>query len=176
MADEALARLGTNNEDFNIQCTIAPLPQTKVEEGFGEGEDAFSAWFLVVLSFPFISGSFASFIVLERESKAKHLQTVAGVQPSAYWLSSFLWDVVNYQLPLWITIFLMVVMRVGVLTTTDRNVFSGVVAILFFYGPASAGFTYCVSFFFKSASLCNMFSIIFGFLIGFGGPLTTIIL
>ena len=50
--------------------------------------DAFAAWFLLVLSFPFIAGSFATFIVTERESKAKHLQTVAGVQPSAYWLST----------------------------------------------------------------------------------------
>jgi ATP-binding cassette subfamily A (ABC1) protein 3 len=46
----------------------------------------------VVLSFPFRAGSFASFVIAERESKAKHLQTVAGVEPSAYWMSTFLWD------------------------------------------------------------------------------------
>ena len=63
--------------------------------------NSFAAWFLLVLSFPFIAGSFATFIVSERESKAKHLQTVAGVQPKAYWLSTYGWDIMNYQIPLW---------------------------------------------------------------------------
>ena len=63
--------------------------------------NSFAAWFLLVLSLPFIAGSFATFIVAERESKAKHLQTVTGVQPSAYWLSTYLWDIINYQIPLW---------------------------------------------------------------------------
>lgn len=43
--------------------------------------------------------SFASFVVVERESKAKHLQTVAGVQPTAYWLATLLWDSINYTIP-----------------------------------------------------------------------------
>jgi hypothetical protein len=107
--------------------------------------------------------------VSERQSKAKHLQTVAGVQPSAYWLSTFIWDTINYQIPLWVTIALMFIFDVKVLTTQERGVFTGIVAILVLYGPASAGFTYCVSFGFSSASLCNIAIIISGFLIGMGG-------
>lgn len=159
LADEALVRQATGEPDFNIQATIAPLPITQVEDGFGEAQDAFSAWFLVVLSFPFISGAFASFVVAERQTKAKHLQTVAGVEPSAvsinlarmawfllstrvlfahpclflykkYWLSTYLWDILNYQIPLWIVVMLMFVFDVQVLTTKERDVFSGVLAIL----------------------------------------------
>jgi ATP-binding cassette subfamily A (ABC1) protein 3 len=176
LADQALAREALNSDTFTIQTKLAPLPITKLEGNFGKAEDAFSAWFLVVLSFPFISGAFATFVVSERESKAKHLQTVAGVEPSAYWISTFFWDVMNYQFPLWITVILFFAFGVDILTTTERGVVGGVIAILFLYGPASAGFTYCLSFAFSSPSLCNVFMIISGFLIGMGGPLTTFIL
>lgn len=176
LADEALVRLATNDEDFRVRCSIAPLPITEKEASYGEAEDAFTAWFLVVLSFPFIGGAFASFVVAERESKAKHLQTVAGVEPSSYWISTFLWDVLNYQIPLWITIAMIFIFDVDVLKTTDGNVLSGVITSLFLYGPASAGFAYCVSFGFKSPSLCNVILIVSGFLVGMGGPLTVFIL
>lgn len=176
LADEALVRQALNSDSFNIQCTIQPLPITKVEEGFGAAEDAFTAWFLVVLSFPFIAGAFATFVVDERASKAKHLQTVAGVEPTAYWTSTFFWDVLNYQIPCWITVILMYAFSIDVLTTSANSISSGVIILLVLFGPAAAGFTYCVSFAFTSSSLCNVFVIISGFLVGMGGPLTCFIL
>jgi len=75
-------------------------------------------------------------------SKAKHLQTVAGVKPSAYWLSSYAWDVMNYQFPLWIIVILMYAFGVDAFTTSDSNVRSGTIILLFLFGPAIAGFTY----------------------------------
>ena len=99
LADEAIVREALGDDSISIVTTLHPLPLTQVEHNLGKAQDAFSAWFLVVLSFPFISGSFATFVVAERQSKAKHLQTVAGVKPSSYWLSTWLWDVANYQIP-----------------------------------------------------------------------------
>jgi ABC-2 family transporter protein len=128
----------------------------------------------VVIGFPFIGGAFGSFVVQEKSSKAKHLQTVAGVQPAAYWLSTFLWDITNYQIPLWIVIALMFIFDIDILTTNNRDIFSGVVATLFLFGPALAGFTYCISFAFKSASMCNVFVISSGFLIGLGGRFSVV--
>ena len=176
LADQALIRYATKDQSVTISTTIAPLKITNVEEEFGAAEDLVLVWFLIMFVFPFIAGTFASFVVVERESKAKHLQTVAGVEPSAYWISTFLWDTVNYQLPLWTIIALMFIFKVDALTTSERNVFSGVVASLFFYGPASAGFAYCVSFGFTSPSLCFIFLVVSSILIGFGGPLTVFIL
>jgi hypothetical protein len=65
----------------------------------------------------------------------------------------------------------MFVFDVDILTTSHRDIFSGVATILFLFGPALAGFTYCCSFAFKSASACNVFIITSGFLIGMGGML-----
>mmetsp|Transcript_3366 Transcript_3366/g.4864 ORF Transcript_3366/g.4864 Transcript_3366/m.4864 type:complete len:1961 (-) Transcript_3366:133-6015(-) len=176
LADEAIVREATGDDDISIRATIHPMPITQVEKSFGQAEDAFTAWFLMVLSFPFITGAFATFVVAERLSKAKHLQTVAGVKPSAYWLSTYFWDIMNYQFPLWITIVLFYAFGVKTFTTSDNSVFSGVVAALFLFGPAAAGFTYCITFLFKSPSMCNLFVIIFNFIIGLAGPLVTIIL
>jgi len=166
---------GETNE-FTVDASLHPLPTTKVEAAFTAAQDATAAWILVVLSFPFIAGAFASFIVAERESKAKHLQTVAGVEPTAYWVSSLLWDTANYMVPCWIVVALMYAFDVAVLTTQTRNVASGVIAILVCFGPAAAGFSYVVSFAFTSPAICNVFVIVSGFLIGLGGPLTCFIL
>jgi ATP-binding cassette, subfamily A (ABC1), member 3 len=176
VATEALARHALNTNDFTVDATIGPLPLTSREAGIAESEDAFTAWFLVVLGFPFIAGAFATFVVQERESKAKHLQTVAGVEPWAYWVSTYLWDVLNYFIPMLLTIVFMFSFDVGVLTTTDRGIVGGIIVTLLLYGPASASFTYCLTFGFSSASLCNVVVIISGFLFGMGGPLTVFIL
>merc|ERR1712176_938909 len=176
LADEAIIREAHGDPDFEISCTIDPLPITGVEEARSEADDAFLAWFLLVLSFPFICGAFATFVVEERESKSKHLQTVGGGSPSAYWCSTYLWDVMNYQIPLWVTVLLIFALDISVLKTTEKDAFSAIIAILFLFGTASAGFTYCLSFAFKNPAYANMCMIISGFLIGMGGPMTVWIL
>lgn len=176
VATEGIARQALEDDEFFIESTIHPLPLTDFENSVVESEDSFSAWFLLVLSFPFIAGSFGTFVVAERESKAKHLQTVTGVKPSGYWVSTYLWDVMNYQLPLWIVVALFFIFGVDAFTTTNYDVFGGVLLAMILYGPAAAGFTYCVSNLFTSPALCNVVVIITGFLIGMGGPLTVIIL
>jgi len=130
----------------------------------------------MVLAFPFILGSFAEFIVQERVSKAKHLQTVAGVKPWAYWLSSYAWDTINYQFPCWIVITLLFIFQIDVFTTTARDAVSGTILTILIFGPAAAAFVYCLSFLFKSPSACNIFVVITGFFIGFIGALVSFIL
>jgi len=176
LADEALVRQATGNSGFTIQTTVHPLPITSSEESIGKADDAFTAWFLIILGFPFIAGSFATFVVAERQSKAKHLQTVAGVKPASYWLSTWLWDVANYQIPCWITVVLMFAFSIDIMTTTDRGTLGGVITLLILFGPSAASFSYLVSFLFSSPSICNLFIIISGFLLGFGGTLAAFIL
>ena len=176
LADESLMREATKDDELTISASVHPLPLTKAEVSLIKAEDAFNAWFLVVLSFPFIAGTFGTFIVNERSTKAKHLQTVAGVEPISYWTSSYLWDVMNYQLPLLITIILMFAFDIDAFTTSERGVVGGTIITLILFGPAAAGCTYCMTFAFTSASMCNLFVIIFNFLIGMAGPLVTFIL
>eukprot|EP00560_Eucampia_antarctica_P008117 CAMPEP_0197826650 /NCGR_PEP_ID=MMETSP1437-20131217/3581_1 /TAXON_ID=49252 ORGANISM="Eucampia antarctica, Strain CCMP1452" /NCGR_SAMPLE_ID=MMETSP1437 /ASSEMBLY_ACC=CAM_ASM_001096 /LENGTH=1876 /DNA_ID=CAMNT_0043427175 /DNA_START=276 /DNA_END=5906 /DNA_ORIENTATION=- len=176
LADQAILRESTGVSDIEIKPTIHPLPLTLLEDNYAQAENSFAAWFLLVLSFPFITGAYVTFVVTERMTKAKHLQTVAGVKPEAYWISTYMWDMVNYQIPLWGTVFFMYVTDLDAFTRNERDIRGGVIAVLTLYGPAAAGFTYCVSFLFKSPSTANLFVIIFNFFIGFAGPLVCFIL
>lgn len=156
--------------------TILPSLFVFIGFMFFESLNYFAIWFLVVLSFPFIAGSFGSFVVAEKQNKSKHLQAIAGVTPTAYWMSTFLWDVMNYQFTLWITVILMFAFGIDDLTTTTNDVVSGVIMLLVLYGPAAASFTYCSTFMFSSPAYCNIMNIIFGFLIGFGGTVLVFLL
>ena len=176
LADEAIVREATGKPSFKIKPSIWPLPITDRENNFAKAENSFSAWFLMILSFPFITGAYATFIVTERMTKAKHLQTVAGVKPSAYWLSTYFWDILNYQIPLWLIIILMYITGIDAYTRKERDIPGAVVLLLIAFGPAAAGFTYCVSFLFKSPSAANLFVIVFNFFIGLAGPLVCYIL
>lgn len=104
--------------------------------------------------------------VAERESKSKHLQTVAGVTPFEYWFSTWLWDIANYQIPMVITIILLFAFDVETFTTKEWDVVYGVIALFVLFGPAAASLTYCITFLFKSPSVCNLVVIILNFLIG----------
>jgi ATP-binding cassette subfamily A (ABC1) protein 3 len=176
LADEAIIRKSTADKTFKISPTIHPLPLTQKEDNYSQAENSFSAWFLLCLSFPFITGAYATFVVTERMTKAKHLQTVAGVKPEAYWISTHLWDIVNYQIPLWSIVILMYATGLDAFTRNERDIPSGVIAVLVLFGPAAAGFTYCLSFLFGNPSTANLFVIVFNFFVGFAGPMVCFIL
>ena len=123
-----------------------------------------------------MTGSFATFIVGERQSKAKHLQTVAGVKPEAYWISSYLWDILNYQFTLWIVIIMLYSFDITTYITPEKDAGPAVLATLILFGPASAAFTYCTTFLFESPSKANFVSICFNFLVGLAGPMIVYVL
>lgn len=176
LADQSIIRHALGEMTFKLSAVIHPLPITNIEESFGAADDAFVLWFLVVLSFPFIAGAFGTFVVTERQSKARHLQTVTGVSPTAYWLSTLIWDFSNYLIPFLLTVVLLYAFDATIFTTNQRNVVSGVMCLLLFFGPAAASMAYCFSFLFKSPSLCNVTIIISGFLIGMGGAIASLVL
>lgn len=53
---------------------------------------------LMTMATASLSASFAVFLVRERANKSKHVQTVSGAPPSAFWGSVYLWDLINYAL------------------------------------------------------------------------------
>ena len=56
IADEALIN-EVVAEEVSISVTIHPLPVTFVEATFADAENAFTAWFVIIFSFPFITGT-----------------------------------------------------------------------------------------------------------------------
>ena len=62
-ADEAIIRHALNNSAFKINPSLYPLPLTQFERVTQQNDDAGVPWFLIVFGFPFITGSFATFVV-----------------------------------------------------------------------------------------------------------------
>ncbi len=50
----------------------------------------------MIFSLSFIPASFLVFLLEERETHSKQLQIVSGVKIYLYWLSNFIWDLINY--------------------------------------------------------------------------------
>ena len=53
---------------------------------------ALLASLFILVPLCYIPGSFVTFLVRERTSKAKHQQLVSSVSPYLYWVSAYLWD------------------------------------------------------------------------------------
>ncbi|KAJ8306341.1 hypothetical protein KUTeg_016886 [Tegillarca granosa] len=86
----------------------------------------------VIFAMCFIPASFVMILIEERVSNSKHLQFVSGVNPAVYWVSTFVWDMINYAIPAVLCIIIFMIFNkeayVGV-----RN-FPCLVALMFLYG------------------------------------------
>ncbi|OWF34668.1 ATP-binding cassette sub-family A member 3-like [Mizuhopecten yessoensis] len=96
----ALLRGITNSSSDYITTINHPLPPTISDQSDRANVTAsaggFTVALLVLFGMAFLSTSFILFPIKERSTGAKHLQTVSGVSPFAYWLSNYCWDLLNY--------------------------------------------------------------------------------
>ncbi|XP_022109857.1 ATP-binding cassette sub-family A member 1-like [Acanthaster planci] len=104
----------------------------------------------IVFALAFVPASFVVFLIAERESKAKHLQIVSGISPTIYWVSTLVWDLVNYLIPavLTIVIFLCFDQQAYI----SRQTAPATVLLLLMYGWAVTPMTYPISFIFTTPS------------------------
>jgi ATP-binding cassette, subfamily A (ABC1), member 3 len=105
----------------------------------------------------------------EKSMKTKHLQIVAGVDRMAYWTSIFVWDVACYQITLWLVVTMLLAFNVEPFSSSGNDILTGVILLLMLHGPAAAGYSYCLTHAFSSASDCHLFLVVSGFFIGIGG-------
>ncbi|OPJ77308.1 retinal-specific ATP-binding cassette transporter isoform C [Patagioenas fasciata monilis] len=94
-------RTGQAPEEYGITAINHPLNLTKEQLSevtvLTTSVDAVVA-ICVIFAMSFIPASFVLYLIQERVTKAKHLQFVSGVSPAIYWLTNFMWDIVNYTL------------------------------------------------------------------------------
>ncbi|CAM9424100.1 unnamed protein product, partial [Ectocarpus fasciculatus] len=168
----------------SITIRSSPLPRTRGEELARQTIDGFTTAIMVVISICFLPASYAIFVVKERAVKAKHQQAsqpllsmiciISGVGVAAYWSSTFVFDVVTYLIPCSVFLGLLYAFDVESYTTNES---AGATALLFLlYGPAVAPFTYCISFFFKSASSAQNMVLFINFVTGLALMVTSFVL
>uniref|UniRef100_A0A8C4UFD8 P-type phospholipid transporter n=1 Tax=Falco tinnunculus TaxID=100819 RepID=A0A8C4UFD8_FALTI len=94
-------RTGQAPEEYGITAINHPLNLTKEQLSevtvLTTSVDAVVA-ICVIFAMSFIPASFVLYLIQERVTKAKHLQFISGVSPAIYWITNFMWDIVNYAL------------------------------------------------------------------------------
>ena len=79
----------------SLQLSLQPLPYTQTQLNQKTGINVSLIAYFILLAIPWVSASYASYIVREREVKSKHVQMVSGVSIYAYWLGTWIWDFVS---------------------------------------------------------------------------------
>ncbi|CAE8743209.1 unnamed protein product [Polarella glacialis] len=105
-------------QDAKIKVWSHPLPKTQAllqQEMLGSSQvfRDLTVAITVILAMGFIPASFIVYLVHEKVSNGKHQQLLTGVSPAMYWVSSYLWDIVNYMLPLLVCFLLFIVFEVS---------------------------------------------------------------
>uniref|UniRef100_A0A914VJY4 ABC transporter domain-containing protein n=1 Tax=Plectus sambesii TaxID=2011161 RepID=A0A914VJY4_9BILA len=107
---------------------------------------------LIILAFCIIPASFVLFLIEERVNHSKHQQFVSGVPPWLYWVSSFMWDMANFMMP--VVLVMLVFWATGALAYTRTiHEASALFFLLVLYGFAAIPFMYLFSFVFRVAPL-----------------------
>eukprot|EP00927_Polykrikos_kofoidii_P044673 TRINITY_DN38578_c0_g1_i1.p1 TRINITY_DN38578_c0_g1~~TRINITY_DN38578_c0_g1_i1.p1 ORF type:complete len:1924 (+),score=258.06 TRINITY_DN38578_c0_g1_i1:805-5772(+) len=120
----------------------------------------------LALGFAFVPASFGAFVVLERETKSKHLQVISGVNFISYWIATWIWDMINSLVPTGLSLALIAAFGVDSLTGGTNFLWTALALIGFSFNCTS--FTYMLTFLFEShTSAGNILLIVYLFSGGF---------
>ncbi|KAL8582197.1 hypothetical protein ACOMHN_004116 [Nucella lapillus] len=124
-----------NRSQYGIATVNHPMNFTKqqLDEDalFNSAVDVLVA-ICVIFALSFVPASFVLFLIEERVSNSKHLQFVSGINPTVYWVSNFLWDMVNYLIPAILCIFIFLAFGNEAYVSSTNG--PCLVALLFLYG------------------------------------------
>ncbi|XP_076975466.1 retinal-specific phospholipid-transporting ATPase ABCA4 [Tamandua tetradactyla] len=157
VAHNAVLRAGLREdqdpEAFGITVISQPLNLTREQLSemtvLTTSVDAMVA-ICVILAMSFVPASFVLYLIQERVSKAKHLQFVSGVSPTTYWLTNFLWDIMNYAVSASLVVGIFVGFQKKAYTSPSN--LPALVALLMLYGWAVIPMMYPASFLFDVPS------------------------
>ncbi|XP_047672257.1 phospholipid-transporting ATPase ABCA1 isoform X1 [Tachysurus fulvidraco] len=128
----------------------------------------------VIFAMSFIPASFVLFLIQERVSKAKHLQFVSGVNPAAYWVANFTWDMCNYVVPCLIVIVIFLCFQQKAYVSPQN--LPALVLLLVLYGWAITPMMYPASFVFSVPSTAYVVLTCINLFIGINGSIATFVM
>ncbi|KAB1273294.1 Retinal-specific ATP-binding cassette transporter [Camelus dromedarius] len=142
-----------NPEEYGITVISQPLNLTKEQLSeitvLTTSVDAVVA-ICVIFAMSFVPASFVLYLIQERVNKARHLQFISGVSPTTYWLTNFLWDIMNYSVSAALVVGIFIGFQKKAYTSPDS--LPALVALLMLYGWAVIPMMYPASFLFDVPS------------------------
>jgi ABC-type multidrug transport system ATPase subunit len=143
-----------------------PLPIDPYEQAQFDAFVTFFIGMFILIPFTFIPSTFVSWIVKEREVRAKHLQIVSGMNYVVYWVANFLFDIASFIITSLLSILVFVIFdRSEYIGTTE--LFFGVFVLFMMYGFAGIAGSYTISFAFESHSTAQNIVLLANFVCGF---------
>lgn len=128
----------------------------------------------VIIAMSFVPASFVVFLVQERSSKSKHLQFLSGLNPVAYWLANYIWDMCNYVIPALVCI--LILKGFDIPAYVSKVNFPAVVSLFLLYGWSITPMMYPISFVFQESSAAYTFLIVINLFIGLTCIITSFLL
>ncbi|CAF0986967.1 unnamed protein product [Rotaria sordida] len=122
-----------------------------------QGSDVVISIFIIV-AMSFVPASFTLFLVYERATKSKHIQYINGLFPLVYWLTNFVWDLLNYLLPA--TCVIVILRLFNVPAYVEGENFLAVISLFLMYGWSIIPVMYPFSFRFSEPSNAYIFLIV----------------
>ena len=78
------------NPSASLSINIYPLPATSEQNKILNSYNVDTVVFFILIAMAMVSAGFITFVVREREVKAKAQQMISGVSVVAYWLSTYI--------------------------------------------------------------------------------------
>merc|ERR1719319_2057928 len=170
----ALLAKKTGNNNAQIRLSHWPFPFTREQGQVRKFRWAWLGSQMILVAFCFLPMLTISNVMTEKLNLSKHQQLVCGADPLAYWLSAWVFDIIQ--------MYLSVLICFAIIMPADSNeVFSGpafvptaLTAFLFCYSIIP--FTYLLTFFFQSTGMAQTMVFIFYFLVGIALLITSWVL
>ncbi|CAK8681251.1 unnamed protein product [Clavelina lepadiformis] len=128
----------------------------------------------VIFALSFIPASFVLFLIEEKVTKSKHLQFVSGVNQLIYWIANFMWDMINYTIPIIIVLFIFLAFQTKAYVSADN--FPCLLCLLLLYGFAITPMMYPASFYFEVPSTAYVVLTCVNLFIGINASIATFIM
>eukprot|EP00891_Asterochloris_glomerata_P006032 jgi/Astpho2/6032/e_gw1.00084.157.1_t len=120
-----------------------------------------------------LSASFAVFLVRERENNSKQVQMISGASASAFWLATYVWDLLNFIIPAAGILLCFVLFNLPQFRGARLVAVTGLLGL---FGVAALPLTYCLHFLFNDEMKALQYINTGAFLVGYLGFLATFIL
>jgi len=167
--NEFLFKKCTQDDDAELAIINHPLPLSRKQSAEAKIKLSLVVLIFMFLPFCYIPGAFIVFLVKERSSKSKHVQLVSGVNMLAFWMSTFMWDLLLYAAL--VCLVMLVFLAYGTDTTEvfvgNYKSFKCTFLLLLGYGFSGIPFAYIISRHFKNFSNAQISVTAVFFLTGF---------
>eukprot|EP01063_Lacrimia_lanifica_P013285 TRINITY_DN1990_c0_g4_i1.p1 TRINITY_DN1990_c0_g4~~TRINITY_DN1990_c0_g4_i1.p1 ORF type:complete len:1977 (+),score=625.68 TRINITY_DN1990_c0_g4_i1:43-5973(+) len=158
-----------------VRVSNHPFPISEFLQQVIEAVQILVSALIILLPFTVLPSNYVSFVVRERENKAKTVQLISGVRPTVYWAASYAFDFCAFCCT---TVLCLVVFLIFSRSEFVGNVetFFATLCLFLSYGLASIAFSYAGSFLYQKHTVAQTSWCVINFVGGFVLVITSYIL